>query len=144
VFAIENCHLIVKELELGFGERFLFSFGKTSSLSLCALVFVGLFIFFGFVVAVSLSPLLSFCFRKANPAHTRVPQERRDRGSEKGKLNGRFYFFLATVSDPDSRLAVLFWDCEEGKKGGSVGRNLIFFFGGVGVSSRRNRFKESI
>ncbi len=74
MFAIENCHLIVKELELGFGERFLFSFGKTSSLFVRS-CFRWPFFCFGFVVAVSLSPLLSFCFRKANPVHTRVPQK---------------------------------------------------------------------
>jgi hypothetical protein len=91
VFPIEHCHLIVKELELGFGERFLFSFGKTSSLFVCSCFRWPVF-FCGFVVAVSFRLCGVFVVGKRIRRILESPRRKRSR-KRKGKVEREILLF---------------------------------------------------
>jgi hypothetical protein len=92
-------------------------FLRKNFVSLSALLFSVAFFFF------FLGLSLQFRFASAevlfseseSGAYSSLPRKKRSR-KRKGKVEWEIFTFLATVCDPDSILAVLFWDCEEGKR----------------------------
>jgi hypothetical protein len=118
-------------------------FLRKNFVSLCALLFS--LAFFLFWVCRCSFPFASaeFLFSESESGAYSSPPERRDRGSVKGKLNGRFYFFWLRYAIR-IRDSLFYFGIVKKVKRVEVLGEINYFFGGVGVSSRRNRFKESI
>jgi hypothetical protein len=90
-FAIEDCHLIVKELGIRVWGTLSVFLGK-NFVSLCALLSSVAFFFLGLALQFRFASA-EFLFSESESGAYSSPPERRDRGSKRGKLNGRFGFF---------------------------------------------------